>query len=242
MAIDAQCSPSRARRLRNTATKRRLWDSAKVISDGKPESQCVVSAERFAQLEVMLSQLHWHLIGPWEAHTSCAQPRSAFPFEPAQNSDFNFNPNADSFHPAVSEPAPPYKLWQPSHCCGCWEPLPQSCLCGATLVCNICAYAMRRAKKNNTTQRPGPGEETLSARRMCEMIDLVVSKIRETTNWKFIPPEAGERIIVELKATYRSNPRTMHTQSEAVALMELTGRKLGEAVEPPTRHSEEARC
>ena len=66
---------------------------------------------------------------------------------------------------------------------------------------------------------------------MCDMIDLVVVKISETPKWQYIPPASATKVIAELEAPYIANISTVYSSSEAVALMELTGRKLGEVSE-----------
>ena len=88
-------------------------------------------------------------------------------------------------------------------------------------------------------RNPFVDEETVSEEQMCDLIDLVVAELREIPKWQLMSPEAAERTITQLKAKYNQNARATHTPAEAVALMELTGRKLGEALGPSIRHSTE---
>ena len=73
-------------------------------------------------------------------------------------------------------------------------------------------------------------DETVSASEMCDMIDIVMVKISETSKWQDMPPAPAARVIAELKEPYNANPEVLSSPTQAVALMELTGRKLGEAL------------
>ena len=66
---------------------------------------------------------------------------------------------------------------------------------------------------------------------MCDMVDVVVAKLRETPKWQYIPDGAADPIIAELKSLYTGSSAVTFSPSQAISLMELTGRKLGEAIE-----------
>merc|ERR1712228_1101944 len=66
----------------------------------------------------------------------------------------------------------------------------------------------------------------LSTSQMHDMIDLVVVKLSGTPMWRKIPPNSAERVISELKANYDDSKSAKYSRAQAVALMELTGRRL----------------
>jgi len=115
MAIDPPVSLSRARRLRNTATKQRLWDAANKSSVGeKAGAQFAAGSERLYLIEAMLSQLHWQFIGQWhETQWCCDDVAEAHLANP-----FLFNYGAGSFVPETCDECNSVtascKLWKPS--------------------------------------------------------------------------------------------------------------------------------
>ena len=65
------------------------------------------------------------------------------------------------------------------------------------------------------------------------MIDIVVTKLQETSMWHRIPPGTAVRIISALKAPYEKVFTPTYSRAQATSLMEFTGLKLGEGTEIP---------
>ena len=115
MAIDPPISLPRARRMRNAATKRRLWDAAlKPSVDEKAGSQFATGTDRLYLIEAMLSQLHWQFIGQWQETQSCFDEVGEAHLASSLLSSYgtrNFVPEACNECNSVTASS---KLWQPS--------------------------------------------------------------------------------------------------------------------------------
>ena len=114
MAIDPPISLSRARRMRNAATKQRLWDAAlKPSVDEKAGSQFATGSDRLYLIEAMLSQLHWQFIGQWQTQWCCDDVGEAHLASPLLSNygTRNFVPEACDECNSVTASS---KLWQPS--------------------------------------------------------------------------------------------------------------------------------
>lgn len=69
------------------------------------------------------------------------------------------------------------------------------------------------------------------------MIDMVVARVSETPTWEKTPHASAARVISEFKAVYEKTPAQMYSSTQAIALMELTGRRLGEEIEVHPEHA-----
>ena len=69
-----------------------------------------------------------------------------------------------------------------------------------------------------------------TASQMLAMIDTTVAEISLSPKWQNVPGETLANVVKNLKAVYENSDRTLYPRSQAVALMELTGRTCGDLV------------